>query len=281
VIRVERGSPPALLDSPEFERVAADYHAFHASGGTRMSQTSLGTSSSIDAIGALAHGYVSDVFRGKCSYTEVIISPDVPGFCLHRPESDAFDEAQGASAPHYWWLATWYANWYLASPQVAGLKRNNFPVLGPRSPELFQPVRTEADLGPDGLDRGLLLDPCRDRPEWHLAFQPDGPVEAWADRSAHWLGEEAVRGPATIQLLDLNSRDLLTSRKEAIASTAGRIDPRGNRCRPRSSTPASRTSERFARCSRRDGSPPPPASWRPAGRPSPTSWLLTSRSPRD
>lgn len=226
MIRVERGAPPALLDSPEFERVAADYHAFHASGGTRMSQTSLGTSSSIEAIGALAHGYVSDTFRGKCSYTEVYLNPEVPGFCLHRPEADAFDEARGASAPHYWWLATWYANWYLASPQVAGLKRNNFPVLGDRSPELFQAVRTEDDLGPVGLDHGVLLDPCRDRPEWHLAFLPDGRVEAWADRGAHWLGDDASRGPTTVRLLDLNSEELLGSRKEAIARTTGRLDPK-------------------------------------------------------
>jgi len=226
MIRVERGSPPALLDTPEFNRVAADYQEFHASGGTRASQTSLGGASSISAVADLAHGYVYDLFRGKCAYTEAIAVEVPHHFHLHRPEADAYDERLGSSAPHYWWLATWYGNWYLASNEVAGIKLINFPVLGSRSPEQHQAVRTDEDLGPDGLDGGLLLDPCRDRPEWHLAFLPDGRVEAWADRSPHWLGDDAHRGPTTIRLLDLNSRALVAARREAVSRSVSRVDPK-------------------------------------------------------
>ena len=220
--RVERGPAPDLVQGPDFVNLRQEYEAFRATGGSRVTQTKLDPRASLGAIESMAGGYVHDLFQGKCAYTEVA---GETRFHLHRPEADAYDDRRGISAAHYWWTATWYRNWYLASNDVASLKRNNFPVLGERATE---PTATSSDGAGEPtaphLDRGVLLDPCEDRPEWHLRFDGDGTVRAWAESGVPWLGDEARRGPDTIRLLDLNAPLLVRSRLAAIAETVGRVD---------------------------------------------------------
>lgn len=177
--RIDRGPAPALVQSPEFQRLWGDYLSFRASGGSRVTQTKLGPTDFVGMLDRLAGEYVRSLFQNRCAYTE---RADKVVLHLHRPESDAFDDRLGVSADHYWWTAGWYRNWYAASYELVGLKRTTFPVLGDRAL-----VPSPHEVGPGWepaqpyLDNGLLLDPCEDHPEWHLRFHRDGTVTPWAD----------------------------------------------------------------------------------------------------
>lgn len=220
--RIERGPAPALVQSPEFQRLWGDYLSFRASGGSRVTQTELGPTDLVGMLDRLAGDYVRSLFQNRCAYTE---RADKVVLHLHRPESDAFDDRLGVSADHYWWTAGWYRNWYAASYELVGLKRTTFPVLGDRA---LVPSPHEVGPGwepaPPYLDDGLLLDPCEDHPEWHLRFHRDGTVTPWADEGpAVWLTDDARRrGSATIRLLGLDADDLVRSRAAVIGEVVGR-----------------------------------------------------------
>jgi hypothetical protein len=221
---IERGPAPPLVRSPEFQRLWADYRSFRASGGSRVTQTRLGSVDFVGMLEPLAGDYVRSLFRGRCAYTErdgrLVLH-------LHRPESDAFDDRLGVSAEHYWWTAGWHRNWYAASYELVGLKRTTFPVLGDRAlvppPDVVSP---RWEPSPPYLDEGVLLDPCEDHPEWHLRFHRDGTVTPWADEeTAVWLGDDdRRRGAETIRLLGLDADDLVRSRAAAIGEVVGRGD---------------------------------------------------------
>jgi hypothetical protein len=204
--RIERGPAPPLVRSPEFQRLWSEYLSFRASGGSRVTQTAYGPTDFTGTLDRVAGDYVRGLFQNRCAYTERLGDKVVAH--LHRPESDAYDERLGVSAEHYWWTAGWYRNWYAASYEVVGLKRNTFPVLGERAL-----VPSPGEVGPEWepagpyLDDGVLLDPCEDHPEWHLRFHEDGTVTPWADEpSAVWLGErDRRRAGETIRLLGLDS----------------------------------------------------------------------------
>src|SRR4029079_18342069 len=117
-----------------------------------------------------------------------------------------------------WWTAFWYPNWYLASNDIEALKRNSFPVLGPRASIPPPEMVLDDDMPEETLDDGLLLDPCEDYPQLHLRFDSSGTVQAWADQAAPWLtGAERLRGPQTIKLLGLNDVRLARARRATVA----------------------------------------------------------------
>jgi len=216
--RVERGPAPRLVQSPEFQGLWSEYVSFRASGGSRATQTSYGPVDFAGTLDRIAGDYVRGLFGNRCAYTERL--GDKVVLHLHRPESDAYDDRLGISAEHYWWTAGWYRNWYAASYEVVGLKRNTFPVLGERSavPPPDAVGRPDWEPTPPYLDDGMLLDPCEDHPEWHLRFHPDGSVTGWStDAPTPWLGPETWRrGSETIRLLGLDSDELVHSRAAVI-----------------------------------------------------------------
>lgn len=226
--RVERGPAPPLVQSPDFQQIWSDYVAFRASGGSRVTQTRSGSADFAGTLDRIAGDYVRLLFQGRCAYTERL--GDKVVLHLHRPESDAYDERLGISAEHYWWTAGWYRNWYAASYEVVGLKRNTFPVLEERAlvPPPSEVGSPSWEPTPPYLDDGVLLDPCEDHPEWHLRFHEDGTVTPWAaESSAGWLDDQqGRRAGETIRLLGLDSEDLVYSRaaviREVVAS--GRRD---------------------------------------------------------
>lgn len=222
MIRVERGPAPVFVHDPEFAAARARYEQFRSGGGSRATQTYLDLDVALGGFLQPATEYAHQLFHGKCAYTEVVASPHLH---LHRPEVDAYDERLPSAPNHYWWTAFWYRNWYNATPDVSSVKRNIFPVLGPRAPEPPPPGLPDGEVPAQFLDRGALLDPCEDNPQLHLLFAEDGRVAPWAEQSAPWLsGEEGRRGPETIRALDLNSRLLVESRRAAVAA-ASEIGP--------------------------------------------------------
>lgn len=227
MIRIERGDPPPIITESTFQNAKVEYQQFRSAGGTRITQTKLDPGSALDYVTSNAMPYVQELFLGKCAYTEARVESG--WFHLHRPEADAYDERLGSSADHYWWTAMWWRNWYLASNEVASLKRNNFPVLGGRAdPPEFDPGDPAWEPSYDVLDAGVLLDPCEDRPEWHLRFDDDGFVHAWGDTGVPWLdADNAGRGPETIRLLDLNNKGFLSARRRAVRGAVAEFDSSG------------------------------------------------------
>jgi len=218
MIRVERGEAPAFVREPDFVAARERFEAYRFGGGSRATQTFLDAASALGPLLPRVTEYVVGLFHGKCAYTEVPVPS--PTLHLHRPETDAVDERQASSPNHYWWTALWYRNWYLASPEVASLKRNLFPVLGEvRAPEPGPEQVRDGEVPPEFLDLGQLLDPCEDHPQLHLEFADDGTVTPWATRPAPWLPPgHRERGETTVSLLDLNQRRLVDSRYGAVSA---------------------------------------------------------------
>lgn len=218
MIRVERGAAPEFVHEEGFREARESYARYQKSGGSRVSQTRLEAARAMGQYWSLAGQYAYETFNGKCAYSEVKAEPRLH---LHRPEGDTLDEKQQIWPEHYWWTAFWYRNWYLASYDVEALKRNSFPVLGPRA-SVPTPDTVLGDEMPEGtIDEGLLLDPCKDYPQLHLRFEASGVVRAWADRAAPWLTDaDRLRGPQTIKLLELDNPRLTEARRAAVLQAA-------------------------------------------------------------
>lgn len=136
---------------------------------------------------------LSAMFRGKCAYCESPIDGPTFGDIEHfRPKSGALNLDGTASTSHYWWLTYEWTNLLLTCLNCSRSKGLRFPVHGPRS-GWGESVDTE---------QPVLLDPCRDNPQEHLVFLPDGTVAS-----------ETERGSTTIAVLNLNRHTLVEHRR--------------------------------------------------------------------
>lgn len=205
----------------DFQAFLRTWGRFHREeGGTRGSQRRL------DAPGMLKHNrrlalpVLLEGVGHKCAYTEEPLPGEESAeVAFHRPEADAVGLESDVSPVHYWWLVGDWSNWYPVSRRVASLKGTSFPVVGPRA----DPPRFEEGSFPEPaageVDLGLLLDPGRDHPAWHLELREDGTVRAREHPSPgvrrRYGGHS--RGQTTIRLLDLNSPELVAKRAEAAA----------------------------------------------------------------
>ncbi|MFO2234298.1 TIGR02646 family protein [Pseudomonas aeruginosa] len=97
---------------------------------------------------------------------------------------------------HYRHLQNDWRNLYWACPVCNRYKSNRFPLLGDACPDMPYLYTVEKELP-------ALLDPCRDDPDEHLRFDVSGKVIPLS-----------ARGESTIELLDLNRRQLLQTRRE-------------------------------------------------------------------
>jgi uncharacterized protein (TIGR02646 family) len=139
------------------------------------------------------------LFSGKCAFCESLVDTSASPIAHHfRPKQEAVDADGGVSRPHYWWLAYDWENLYLSCQRCATAAGAQFPVEGKR-----------ASVGSRGSklcdETALLLDPCRDNPDEHLAFQDDGSVAGLTSQGRH-----------TIAVYALNRMPLVEARKQAI-----------------------------------------------------------------
>ena len=163
------------------------------------------------------HEALLDLFARKCAFCESRISRGATTIIAHhfRPKQEAVAADGQVSRPHYWWLAYAWENLYLACPTCATAAGPRGPVAAERAPVGARGSRLDAeDL--------LLVDPCRDHPEKHLAFQPHGQVVPRTPKGEH-----------TIATYGLNRRDLVQERLDAIEA-ARQLSPseRSDRRRP-------------------------------------------------
>jgi len=235
MIRVERQKAPAFMRSQEFRSLHDEFNEFSFGGGTGKHQRRFPIRKMLEQFRMEIDEALRLQFNNKCAYTEVgedLSQPDYAQMSKqsaiersdplqhiwHRPTGDATAPDGTVSAEHYWWLTLVWENWYLGSVQVESIKHSQFPVVGKRT---RIPTRTSRPK----LDRGVLLDPCRDWPSFWLRFDEDGDVEPRnhpsQDEWKTYAGTD--RGEAAIRILQLNNNRLVESRRTAIAEAQSRL----------------------------------------------------------
>ena len=143
---------------------------------------------------------LNDLFHKKCAYCESSLIADIGEVELFRPKLGAIGKHRSDKSPdHYWWLAYEWENLYLSCRPCNFYKANKFPVDGSRGQlraTLDELRRTE---------KPILLDPCVDEPEEHLAFSDQGIVSPLSER-----------GTFTIDVLNLNRPELVAAREREL-----------------------------------------------------------------
>ncbi|WP_313413493.1 AAA family ATPase [Stenotrophomonas sp.] len=142
-------------------------------------------------VGSAVRDTLYGVFNGSCAYCGAPANT-IDHF---RPRRNAVRAGHKVDTDCYWWLSAEWNNLYLCCAACNVAKANFFPIDGPvAEPETFGDALLD--------ERPVLLDPCHDRPEEHLKFLADGTVAGLT-----------ARGTATIEILQLNARDRLASRR--------------------------------------------------------------------
>lgn len=138
------------------------------------------------------------LFRQHCAYCGSATSADpyIGHIDRFRPKLGARGFLKEFEEEHYWWLRYDWGNLYYSCRSCNRFKATWFPVNGRRG-TVGMPLEEIVDAeGP------LLLDPCRDEPKQHLAYEEDGTIS--------FLSE---RGKVTIEILKLNRKDLVQERR--------------------------------------------------------------------
>lgn len=196
-------TPPALLFDDRTERARQDVKDFieqtYSKGGTRRAPEP----------DWLDHdkGFrseMAELFGYRCAYCETeTLRPSDGLVGRHRPPMLAEDEKGNTELLAYCWLIYDWKNLLWLCQTCARLKGNRFFVQGKRGLPSMPIDKLREKEGE------LVLDPCHHVPVFHLGFRPDGSVLPRSDE-----------GKATVELLDLNRRELVELRRRAIVEFA-------------------------------------------------------------
>jgi uncharacterized protein (TIGR02646 family) len=154
---------------------------------------------------------LNDLFHGKCAYCESRYSTVHPVDIEHYRPKAAVIHASVLRKPGYYWLAADWAN-LLPSCIDCNRARKHPTVDTEAEPELsgkanWFPISNENDRaespGQEQRERRLLLDPCRDHPEAHFTYAPDGLVES-----------PTSKGKKSVEVYGLNRPELVVVRRE-------------------------------------------------------------------
>lgn len=184
-----------------------------------------------DKVKALLH----QLFHGKCAYCETFYSAAAPMDVEHyRPKAAVKEEPTHRG---YWWLAMRWDN-LLPSCIDCNRKRKQIQAAGGDSLEALQKrqnanrgrihsgkqdsfpisahgVRASAKNDDLNLERALLLDPTRDRPDQHLDFHVE-PAPSIGLALARQHDGNAERGAVSIQVYGLNRLGLVQDRTRVL-----------------------------------------------------------------
>ncbi|MBA2500317.1 MAG: hypothetical protein H0V30_11375, partial [Chitinophagaceae bacterium] len=141
---------------------------------------------------------LSKIYHHKCAYCETPLDITGMTFDHFRPAKFARGLNKEYSEKHYWWLAFRWQNILLSCQACNKAKSSWFPVKGSRAP-------VKSTMAHIKKENALLVDPTIDNPRLHLRFDNAGKVVA-----------NNERGATTIEILQLNRKDLIEKR---IAST--------------------------------------------------------------
>jgi uncharacterized protein (TIGR02646 family) len=157
------------------------------------------------------------MFCNKCAYCESRFGHVTPKDVEHfRPKSE-IDSGAGILRPGYFWLASDWENLFVSCPDCNRARKHVVPgqaakvKLGketqfPLSDETRR-MRNQGKLLDEEPVR-LLLNPCVDLPEDHLAFDDDGLIHARLDTS----GVPSPKGMISITVYALQRKSLVEER---------------------------------------------------------------------
>lgn len=234
MIRVNRGTvkrPPSLAKAGVDERDKAIAH--YGKPENKETTFRFAAYKGADVVAAL-----NELFHHKCAYCESSYKATSPVDVEHfRPKGAIVIRGEGGEndkrdKPGYYWLAATWEN-LLAScpdcnrarthifedpdeeetPGVRG-KENKFPLIDEKRRVRTPPVQGE---GTEAAQR-LLIDPCRDRPEAHLVFLPDGLV--WARKSGSTYSPKGIE---SIKAYGLTRKELKEARREHLLLLAQKM----------------------------------------------------------
>lgn len=169
---------------------------------------------------ALLAEHMEAVFHNKCAYCESRFAHVTPKDVEHfRPKSE-INTGSGVLAPGYYWLAGDWDNLLVSCPDCNRARKHKVPnqpkavLLGketqfPLSDEKRR-VRQSGPLKAEDAVR-LLLNPCTDDPDKHLAFDDDGLIHPRQIR-----GKPSPRGEASITVYALQRKRLVEERKRVL-----------------------------------------------------------------
>ena len=203
----KRVTPPASLKHPRVGHALAILKDYFDSNSAANRQRVPRFDRSIWAAADVKEALL-ELFHQKCAYCEsdldVAASFDVE---LFRPKWQALNRTGETNFDRYWWLAYEWSNLYPACQMCNRAKGTRFPIDGPAAPPGATPGSPAFEQ-----ELALLIDPCVDRPEQHLAFTEDGAV-----------GSLTTRGTVTIQVLNLNRAALVKARQQVIEAARLRL----------------------------------------------------------
>lgn len=181
--------------------------------------------------GADVKANLHELFGEKCAYCEGTFRHTAPVDIEHfRPKGGVkYLAGEKLRKPGYYWLA---ADWDNLLPSCIDCNRARTQLLGAEEtdPSEVRGKENQFPLSdPPALDRRLrhqnwddrereenrdrlLIHPCRDKPEAHMRFHPDGRVEA-----------TSRKGRETIRVLGLERRGLRVARRAHALEIASRM----------------------------------------------------------
>lgn len=198
MIFVDRSSVsrPRFLDSPDVRKVYQLAEDFFDLPASKRGQRRFPFDAKLLAHPELRDA-LSELFHNKCSFCESVMTWTIPeNVNRYRPIYQTI-ELDGTIFPdHYWWLMFDWDNLIPLCTECVRACGTRFPILGPR-----------ASYGARGdellAEQPLLLDPCRDRPDEHLVYTPDGLVVS-----------STRPGQVTIEVFNLNRSALVDARQK-------------------------------------------------------------------
>jgi energy-coupling factor transporter ATP-binding protein EcfA2 len=147
------------------------------------------------------------LFHEKCAFCESRFPGDPGDVDMFRPKFGAINLDTQKSPDHYWWLSYEWENLYLSCRKCNYAKGSKFPVRGERGPIGASVAKLRK------LEDALLIDPCYENPDEHLAFGDDGDVSPITEK-----------GRVTIETLNLNRPELVEERRREIEYTLSMIN---------------------------------------------------------
>lgn len=214
MIRVKRplgSTPPILRKAGKGASEMQSNIALHAAGNTSDMKFEVYKNDSVRAA-------LNALFGRKCVFCESLLLATQSGDIEHfRPKGRVIivDPASGKriKKPGYFWLAARWRNLLIAcrdcnSPRTQKDAHGEAKVFGKAS---FFPLEDESTrantVGGERRERPLLLHPCSDYPEQHLAFTDEGGI--YPHRSTAGI---SIKGKATIEYCGLDRGELLQMR---------------------------------------------------------------------
>ena len=146
------------------------------------------------------------VFRDRCAFCESRLMGTEADLAHFRPVAGSRGTDGSHSPDHYGWFAYEWRNLLTACADCQRVKANIFPIDGPRAP--LQSSWKDATQ----LEDAQLIDPTVDDPLVHLTVLFDGRLAALTEK-----------GHISLELLQLNRRNLQTERGTQIAEWASKL----------------------------------------------------------